>query len=141
MSPRSTPGRNKCCITYVYAVTPHSTYSYSPTTNLSPPPCGRSPLPLVLSLSAFPCVPRLSTRCRARERASPSTPESPTHRHIALGALGTERCERTPEKERKRKTVNAAASDGSGRGARPYLLLSRALASPVNIKLHWVRDP
>lgn len=103
MSPRSTPGRNKCCITYVYAVPPHPAHSHNRTA---------APLPLAqeaFSLSLFRIsLPRLTTLCRSRasererERASrereKQSPTPPRRRRRGRA-----------EKEGERRTVNAAA--------------------------------
>lgn len=74
---RSTPGRNKCCITYVHAATPHLAHSYNPTGSPSPPPlCQRISLSLLSfsldCLSLFLPL-QLSTLCRARASPREST--------------------------------------------------------------------
>lgn len=145
MSPRSTPGRNKCCITYVYAVTPHPTHLYNRTASpLFPLVQQAFSLSFSLSLSLPISLPWLTTLCRSRERAS-------THDgKREAKPYATTTTERSPGGEMRTSGERTKEKDGECRGEWqqrqrrapvPPPPPLRAPTSPVNIKLHWVRDP
>lgn len=112
--------------------------------NGQPPlsPCAASLLPLVLSLSLS--LPWLTTLCRSRERAS-------THDgKREAKPYATTTTERSPGGEMRTSGERTKEKDGECRGEWqqrqrrapvPPPPPLRAPTSPVNIKLHWVRDP
>lgn len=114
MSPRSTPGRNKCCITYVYAVTPHPTHSYNRTAGplLFPLVQEAFSLSFFLFLSTYLPAVAYHTMSLARESIDARRKErsKALHHHYCIAT------ERSPGGEMRTSGERTKEKDGECRG-------------------------